>query len=204
MKTIDGTVHAIASEAEEETRFRPVENKFPGVECFPVAEIEVLERITQIVFRVKIRGHEYCLKAGDENLVRAVEKLRRAGKMPNVLCLQGLAVDKNSRVIGIITAFVPGKLLILVRSATSWEKRSWKEQISTAVRSLHENGILWGDAKPHNIVISNVSGEAVLIDLDGGATDDWVNEALCDTKEGDLQALEHILRFIDALPNPVS
>jgi hypothetical protein len=55
--------------------------------------------------------------------------------------------------------------------------------------------IVWGDAKTANVLIDK-KDDAWLIDFGGGNTEVWIDEELWDTKEGDLQALEKILREV--------
>ena len=64
-----------------------------------------------------------------------------------------------------------------------------------AIYYLHERGLVWGDAKPANILVSG-DGNAVLIDFGGGATKDWVDSENHETRTGDLQGLDRIVSFM--------
>ncbi|KAL4904459.1 hypothetical protein BDW74DRAFT_154898 [Aspergillus multicolor] len=75
------------------------------------------------------------------------------------------------------------------------DRRRWYAQISDAVHALHRRGLIWGDAKPDNVVIDE-KGDAVLLDFEGGWTRDWIDDELEGTKEGDLQALKRIRTFL--------
>ncbi|WZH48509.1 Protein kinase domain-containing protein [Fusarium acuminatum] len=66
--------------------------------------------------------------------------------------------------------------------------------IQEAVGQLHDAGIVWGDAKPDNILI-DVNEDAWLIDFGGGYTEGWVPKNLGGTMEGDRIALEKILEY---------
>jgi serine/threonine protein kinase len=55
--------------------------------------------------------------------------------------------------------------------------------------------MVWGDAKPDNILVRE-DGNLVLVDFAGGATDGWVDWKVMDTLEGDLQASPRIEEFI--------
>lgn len=74
-------------------------------------------------------------------------------------------------------------------------KDRWARQIRDTMAALHQAGIVWGDAKPDNILI-DVHGDAWLIDFGGGRTEGWVDSDKAGTVDGDLQALERILMFI--------
>ncbi|KAK3309407.1 uncharacterized protein B0T15DRAFT_563816 [Chaetomium strumarium] len=72
----------------------------------------------------------------------------------------------------------------------------WAQQIRGTLAALHRAGITWGDAKPDNVLI-DVHGNAWIVDFGGGRTEGWVDSAKAETVEGDLQALERILDFIE-------
>lgn len=70
-------------------------------------------------------------------------------------------------------------------------RRKWAAQIEDTVKELHCLGIIWGDAKPGNIVIDECD-DAWLIDFGGGFTQPWVDSELAESVEGDLQAVGRI------------
>ncbi|KAJ6441775.1 tryptophan synthase [Purpureocillium lavendulum] len=71
----------------------------------------------------------------------------------------------------------------------------WASQIRAAVAGLHRLGIVWGDAKPHNVLI-DTNDNAIVIDLEGGTTRGWFDHDVGGSIEGDLQGLERIIDFI--------
>ncbi|KAJ4395803.1 hypothetical protein N0V93_000017 [Gnomoniopsis smithogilvyi] len=75
-------------------------------------------------------------------------------------------------------------------------REKWAEQIRETVRSLHSIGVIWGDAKPSNVII-DLENDAWLIDFGGGWTDGWVDENLQETIEGDEQGVARLLRLLD-------
>lgn len=83
--------------------------------------------------------------------------------------------------------------------ASDEEKKTWKEQITSAVQLLHTNGMVWGDVKPDNVMIERSTGRAILIDFGGGHNERWVEAKLQETKEGDLQGLSRLVQHISNL-----
>ncbi|KAK2924448.1 hypothetical protein FoTM2_014725 [Fusarium oxysporum f. sp. vasinfectum] len=55
---------------------------------------------------------------------------------------------------------------------------------------LHEEGIVWGDAKPDNVLIDK-DENAWIIDFGGSYTPGWVDEDKAETFEGDYQGKLH-------------
>ena len=75
------------------------------------------------------------------------------------------------------------------------EGERWSKQIEQAICYLHTNELVWGDAKAANVLIRE-NGDIVLIDFGGGATKGWVDIENYETKKGDLQGLERIVKFM--------
>ncbi|KAJ4418793.1 hypothetical protein N0V82_005358 [Gnomoniopsis sp. IMI 355080] len=75
-------------------------------------------------------------------------------------------------------------------------REKWAGQIQATVRTLHSVDVVWGDAKPSNVVI-DLNNDAWLIDFGGGWTDGWVDENLQETMEGDEQGVARLLEFLD-------
>ncbi len=67
-------------------------------------------------------------------------------------------------------------------------RKKWAAQIEDTARALHGLDIVWGDAKPGNVVIDECD-DAWLIDFGGGFTLPWVDSELAESVEGDLQAV---------------
>ncbi|KAI1118288.1 hypothetical protein F5Y14DRAFT_463317 [Nemania sp. NC0429] len=78
---------------------------------------------------------------------------------------------------------------------TNEDRGRWLRQIRGSVQSLHAAGVVWGDAKPSNVLIGE-DGNAYLIDFGGSYTQGWVDEDKMETVEGDLQGLERIEKFL--------
>jgi tRNA A-37 threonylcarbamoyl transferase component Bud32 len=82
-----------------------------------------------------------------------------------------------------------------VEQAPKEVREKWASQIRKTVSTLHEIDVIWGDVKAENVVIDK-SGNAIVIDFEGGATKGWIDEDKMGTKEGDLQGLERLMDYI--------
>lgn len=123
--------------------------------------------------------------------------------------LKGYVTHPTSGVIlGLLRAWVPSELSLRdLQDASEIEhnfkgeprelRRKWAGQIKRTIQFLHSIGVIWGDAKPSNIIIDSL-GDAHLIDFGGGWTEGWVDEKLQETTDGDEQGVARILKFLDA------
>jgi serine/threonine protein kinase len=59
------------------------------------------------------------------------------------------------------------------------------------VSLLHDNGIIWGDAKADNFMV-DANDELWIIDFGGSYTEGWVDPDISETLEGDDMGLEKI------------
>eukprot|EP00168_Porphyra_purpurea_P005083 TRINITY_DN1611_c0_g1_i2.p1 TRINITY_DN1611_c0_g1~~TRINITY_DN1611_c0_g1_i2.p1 ORF type:complete len:370 (-),score=87.13 TRINITY_DN1611_c0_g1_i2:368-1477(-) len=112
------------------------------------------------------------------------------------------AEDPAGPVASLLLANVPGTILAAVPAATAEQKRAWTAQLRDALAHIHGRGRVWGDAKPHNIIVHNASDALVLIDFEGGYTSPWVHWRNAGTKAGDTEGAAAIEHFIAALPTP--
>jgi tRNA A-37 threonylcarbamoyl transferase component Bud32 len=76
-------------------------------------------------------------------------------------------------------------------------RQKWITQIRETVDELHKIGVIWGDGKPSNVII-DVQDDAWLIDFGGGWTEGWVDEAVAETVDGDWQAVDNIIKFLES------
>lgn len=70
-------------------------------------------------------------------------------------------------------------------------RKSWKEKSEQYVKQLHENDIIWGDAKADNFIVDG-DDELWIIDFGGSYTEGWVDPELQETEEGDDMGLEKV------------
>ncbi|KAE8146332.1 hypothetical protein BDV25DRAFT_162708 [Aspergillus avenaceus] len=71
----------------------------------------------------------------------------------------------------------------------------WINQLRNTIKMLHSAGIIWGDAKPDNILV-DADENLWIIDFGGGYTHGWVDEDKESTIDGDNQALFKIVDFL--------
>ncbi|KAJ3526201.1 hypothetical protein NM208_g11305 [Fusarium decemcellulare] len=157
--------------------------------------------------QVEIEGQIYYFKAvqppGDnigQREVSTYEKITAAGLEPDVRIsrLYGIVVDENQQLTGLLLHLIPmhGTLEYALEPDTPPSvKQRWAGQIKETLACLHQNGIIWGDAKPDNIII-DTDRDAWIVDFGGGQTQGWVDRANMGTTKGDLEGLENILEFI--------
>lgn len=90
---------------------------------------------------------------------------------------------KHPSLLPIVTDSFPGK-----RPAVALRQR-WAAQMEHTVTTLHEHGIVWGDAKPDNLLV-DLDDKIWLLDFGGRLTaEGWMDLSLMDTRERDLAAV---------------
>lgn len=117
--------------------------------------------------------------------------------------LLGIVKDESTtRIVGLLLSYIECNHTTLLCAGKGPEhaslRQKWIQQITHSLRELHAHGIVWGDAKPDNILIDK-HGDAYLIDFGGGYTDGWVDKQLSNTMEGDLQGLERIVHYVSTV-----
>ncbi|KAM0419091.1 hypothetical protein ACHAPT_012030 [Fusarium lateritium] len=103
----------------------------------------------------------------------------------------------TKRVLGFLRQWVPGRKLseIDLAATTAETRQKWSSQIHESIQRIHQQGFVWGDGKPNNIIIDELD-DIWLIDFGGGFTHGWVDEELADTAEGDDQARAKIEKLL--------
>ena len=204
LRTIGGKLQATKRDTELQAGGGWFEKPFADILSVHRSEVEFVEKITNRIFKVKLEGKQYCAKTSfsdTEHLVlREIKKLHRIPNHPNVIHLSCVLDNGDGKTYGMLMPFFSGGTLSDVQSATESQKSQWKERISKAVHFLHRLGVVWGDAKPDNIVMNPANDNPVLIDFEGGSDDAWIDRHLADTKDGDMQTLERIFHYIDRIP----
>ncbi|KAF4444317.1 kinase subdomain-containing [Fusarium acutatum] len=145
------------------------------------------------------------MRHGDEkSFINELDKYNsiRDADLPESLRISrliGLVRDETGQAFGLLLTYIDcghKTLLCAAESDTSTElRKSWAQQVNDTVRRLHAAGIVWGDAKPNNILVDQ-KNDAWLIDFGGGYTNGWVSKEQSGTVEGDLQGLRKINEFL--------
>ncbi|KAI0388210.1 hypothetical protein F5Y17DRAFT_453678 [Xylariaceae sp. FL0594] len=101
----------------------------------------------------------------------------------------------GTRLVGLLLTYIENKGTL--KELAPWsdcsneDRARWSRQICDSVQCLHAAGVVWGDAKPDNILI-DTEDNICLIDFGGSYTQGWVDEDKRETVEGDLQGVERI------------
>ncbi|ETS73865.1 hypothetical protein PFICI_14811 [Pestalotiopsis fici W106-1] len=162
--------------------------------------------------QVQAGGDKYYLKTVDRDqpqptrreikLMKEIESKRLHEKMrvPLVTGLVGWE-DSKSEIMGFLMTNIedPTPLTRMLDSDVVEEKREkWARETERMVKLLHDNDIVWGDAKADNFMVDR-HGDLWIIDFGGSYTDGWVDPELMETEEGDDMGVEKI---VNALEDP--
>ena len=151
---------------------KPVKNEYPGVETVSSADVETLEEIDHGILEVKVRTGTYCLKSVHRKLnvscfEREIKTLWGCSH-PNVIRLFYLVTDKDNMIEAMLLEYIPNaRQLSNVQALSGDQYAWWTAEIRGAITYLHFNKLIWGDAKPGNVLIRE-NDRAVLIDFGGG------------------------------------
>ncbi|KAF2759388.1 hypothetical protein EJ05DRAFT_344506 [Pseudovirgaria hyperparasitica] len=181
----------------------------PGIPAFALSQIEVLDVMKHdAVFKVCIEGTTLCAKMTSHqselhSLKREISSLlqiqrtdfRTRLSIPSVVGLITSDEDCCSA-LGFLMDYIDTDttkphLQALVESASKQQRQKWATQISDMVQQLHLHGLVWGDVKAQNVLIS-CDDNAWVVDFGGSFTDGWVTGELANTKEGDMMGLQKI------------
>lgn len=121
----------------------------------------------------------------------------------NVPHLHALVSFQNSKVetMGFLLTAIddPIPLTKLLDSEVDESKRKrWATESKRIVGVLHENGIVWGDAKADNFLVDR-QDKLWVIDFGGSFTEGWVDPELNETVEGDDMGVG---RIVEGLKDP--
>ena len=199
-RTVHGTLQAFSHNRKLDYSTHPIPNTFPEIPTFPHTLIHRLERINPEIYKVEYKGQVYCLKTvhskgGESGLKREISILQQC-QHPNIIALHGIVVNDQKKVEGVLIELIPNA--VTLNDIDHFNKEQclrWISQIQSALEYLHRNSLVWGDAKPANI-LKRPNDDLVLVDFAGGATQDWVDWKNMDTLNGDLQAFDRIKQFL--------
>jgi len=181
---------------------KPVENEYPDVETVSSANVEVLEEIDHAIQKVKVNAGIFCLKSVHRKLdvasfKREIQTLRGCSH-PNIVRLFHLVTDEDNMVEAMLLEYIPNaRLLSKAEPLLPDQYTHWTEEIRDAIQYLHSNNLVWGDAKPGNILIRG-NDSIVLVDFGGGYTEGWVDSMSSGTTQGDWEGYEKIVQYLAA------
>ena len=102
----------------------------------------------------------------------------------------------RTQILGFLLSLIPQPakpLTDYMDSSFSQSKRNtWAKESERMVQILHDNGMVWGDAKADNFVVDK-DGVLWMIDFGGSYTPGWIDEDIADTEEGDDMGTEKIV-----------
>ena len=198
--TKDGVLRV--SDHDVQLRYLPpvaVDNTFPDLPTMMSTDVEILDKIQSSIFKVRTTVGVYCMKSvhgmsDSANFIREISILQRCSH-PNIIQLLSLVLDEQQKVESMLLEYVDNaRSLKDVDSVSSDECARWSVELRSAILYLHQNELVWGDAKASNVLIR---GESVLlIDFGGGYTKDWVDEDNYESETGDWQGYERIVDFL--------
>ncbi|CAD6447949.1 849a3b60-9fcd-4f96-9347-ff08453b0835 [Sclerotinia trifoliorum] len=101
------------------------------------------------------------------------------------------------RLVGILLYYIDNKgtLEEVAPQSDDEHRYRWATELENIVGELHTAGLVWGDAKPSNLLIDR-NDQLWLIDLEGSYTPRWVDEDNRDSQEGNLQGVERIKKWL--------
>jgi tRNA A-37 threonylcarbamoyl transferase component Bud32 len=148
--------------------FKPVVSDQPGV---VKREITILQKLTTLNLDIKV---------------------------PHLL---GFVAFNNSKteITGILLSHIesPKPLTKLLKSSVPRAKRAeWSTKSEKYVKTLHDNDIIWGDAKADNFMVDK-DDELWIIDFGGSYTEGWVDPEISETKEGDEMGLQKVVKALE-------
>ncbi|KAK6829349.1 hypothetical protein PG989_005836 [Apiospora arundinis] len=164
----------------------------------------LIKRPTKVAITDEVGGRVTCffkrfeLSFGPAHAKREIMTLKTIAQIPGppeawVCRLRGVVKDRNY-LIGMLFSWINIKgPLSETRAAQSSIalRRRWIDQITRSVTTLHQNHIIWGDAKAGNVLVDE-DDNAWIVDFGGSYTDGWVDPRMAGTVAGDEQGLARI------------
>lgn len=126
--------------------------------------------------------------------------LHKQFRVPLIKGLLGFEKSKTEMMGFIMTEIEdPTPLTQLLDEEVPQKKRgAWAKESERIVNILHENELVWGDAKADNFMVDK-HDNLWIIDFGGSYTDGWVDQDLMETEAGDDMGLG---RIVNALHDP--
>ncbi len=110
------------------------------------------------------------------------------------------------RMVAILLTFIKnqGTLFMMARKSQDPDQLvSWAKELEGLVNELHGADLVWGDAKPENVLV-DLENKLWLIDFDGSYTADWVDAENKESQKGDLQGVARTKKWLEELKEKIS
>jgi hypothetical protein len=155
-----------------------------------VREMEIYGRLRRLDLDPEVRVPE--LKGNRGTLLPLSMETSTVPNQNHSRSLTTGLITSDAGVVGFVLGRIPAKYFTLQPIITGRLagdtpelalRRRWASQIGRTVRELHRHDILWGDAKPDNVLIDHDNNSRV-VDFQGGATNRGMGGAFHAGDEG--------------------
>lgn len=132
------------------------------------------------------------------SVLQKLEKLDLDIKVPRLLGFVGYEKSKTEAMGFLLTPISdPKPLTTMLKTTVPRAKRAeWANKSEEYVKELHRHDVVWGDAKADNFMVDG-GDELWIIDFGGSYTEGWVDPELSETREGDDQGVEKVVRALE-------
>lgn len=101
-----------------------------------------------------------------EKIKREVLVLKTLGEHPNVICLENIVFDKQTKLYSLIFSFIPHRdAYMIIRNATPKDTTLYALQLAHGINHCHVHGIMHRDIKPGNLIIHTKTKQLKIIDM---------------------------------------
>ncbi|KAG8627637.1 hypothetical protein KVT40_005120 [Elsinoe batatas] len=103
--------------------------------------------------------------------------------------------DKKCNILGFLLTPIPSATPLtkyLDSDTAESHREKWAKEVERTISVLHDNAIVWGDAKADNFMVDE-GNRLWIIDFGGSYTEGWVDEDLKETEQGDMQGVEKVV-----------
>ncbi|KAG7143184.1 hypothetical protein HYQ46_007524 [Verticillium longisporum] len=190
-KPVLGLVTRLVEEDFEEFDARTLQTSFPivGLAGVEVPYDDPADIFSIIPQRVLVHGQFFFYKSSvsteaTRNEIGKYDKIAASGLSSSELPTSRLYAMSEERRTWAVDERAPLAL-----------REKWAAQIKDTVAKLHHLSVVWGDVKADNVLVDE-NGNAIVIDLEGGTTQGWVDREKEGTVEGDAQGVENMMDFI--------
>ncbi|KAL7925180.1 hypothetical protein ACQKWADRAFT_285285 [Trichoderma austrokoningii] len=166
--------------------------------CEVPRNVQMIKTDQEYFFKAAYDGHGFQREV---EVLAKIQNLAKDGLNLATSRIAGLVYwdGQETVLMGMLLERIDGPTLADARGhASAADGKKWIDQIDETVKKLHEHGLVWGDVKPENVMISP-SGDAILIDFGGGCTPEYIDLELQETMEGDLQGIKRMREMLRKL-----